>query len=144
MPSKDCPNCGKQSKIIKREIVKYPKYLIIRLILGEFDGKKGFLIKNKDMIELDIKYDCIKNLESFSYKNKKNDNKSMIYKLLNLVNFYYEDNKIKFSCICKSLFNKRSWISFICSSAPAEIKGYANSKLKPYLLFYELSEKRKK
>ena len=141
LPTIECPKCKEESKIIKREILVYPQYLIIRLIEGEFDEKKGFVIKD-EIPDIYINYKKIKSLKVYKYKGTDYINVNCDYNLIGMVNYLYEkETEIRFISICKSVFwpkKNRKWISFSCGSSPCLLEGdYRNSKTHPYLLFYE-------
>jgi hypothetical protein len=75
-----CPKCKKDAKIIKKEILEYPSYLIIRLKRGEYIEKKGF-INNIDINDIKIKYGKIKHINIFhSPLNKEDNNNICFYK----------------------------------------------------------------
>ena len=142
-----CDKCKNDVKIEKREILEYPAYLIIRLNIGEFREKEGFI--NSDELNYNIKYNKIKDLKSFTSKKNKNYNEISNYKysLINSILYSKIDQKIKFHCICKSplgLQNQNVWISFVCNNKPKEIEKYNEyyyDKTKPIILFYKLEKK---
>ena len=116
--SKKCPLCQKDAKIISREILEYPSYLIIRLNRGKFDGEKGF-IDNIDIHDVKIKFDkilYIKNYRSSQIKDKENNN--IKYELISMVNYYNSGETKEFISICRSPLVqniKSAWISFACN-----------------------------
>ena len=142
-----CEKCKNYVKIEKREILEYPSYLIIRLNIGEFREKEGFI--NSDELNYNIKYNKIKDLKSFTSKKNKNYNEISNYKysLINSILYSKIEQKIKFHCICKSplgLQNQNVWISFVCNNKPKEIEKYNeyyNVETKPIILFYKLEQK---
>ncbi len=141
--SEPCPNCKKNAKIVKKEMLEYPPYLLIRLNRGEFEEKKGF-VNNIDIPDININYEIIKYINTFcSNKIKKYNNIMFEYELICLIN-YINIDKIRFSSICKfiSNVNKNIWISFLCNSAPKQLShSYKNDISKPYILFYKLNKK---
>lgn len=147
MPRKqiECSKCGNIAKIIKREILKFPPYLIIRLKLGEFDEKKGFLNK-LDMP--DINFNKIESLKDyFSKKNKTyNSIDNYEYDLISMIYYLKKDEEIKFLSSCKSPFGPiglNTWILFNCDSKPIEFNKENNKNFSscPCLLFYKLTKK---
>lgn len=141
--SEPCPHCKKNAKIVKKEMLEYPPYLLIRLNRGEFEEKKGF-VNNIDIPDININYEIIKYINTFcSNKIKKYNNIMFEYELICLIN-YINIDKIRFSSICKfiSNVNKNIWISFLCNSAPKQLShSYKNDISKPYILFYKLNKK---
>ena len=102
-----CPKCGKNAKILKKEIIHYPSYLIVRLNLGEFKEKEGFI--NKDnMPYYFVNCDKIKELKKYcSNKSLQYNNiGDSIYNLISMIHYtkLEEEGKetaIKFSSFCK-------------------------------------------
>lgn len=142
LQSYNCPKCKIQSPIIKKEILEYPQYLIIRLNEGEFKGDKGFDTKN-DIPEININYKKINYIKIYHSKKTVKNNNKLEYNLICLINYLFEDNnKIRFISICKLLLglNKKRWISFSCGSEPKQLEGdYRNDISHPYILFYQLN-----
>jgi hypothetical protein len=136
-----CPKCKKDAKIIKKEILEYPSYLIIRLKRGEYIEKKGF-INNIDINDIKIKYGKIKHINIFhSPLNKEDNNIKREYELICMVNYMKDTKteKIRFISICKNYTTKKYWISFVCNSRPQKLqKDYENDVSLPYILFYKL------
>lgn len=145
----ECPDCKKDKATIrKKEILEYPSYLIIRLNVGEFDSKKGFINVTSDIQYLSIRYEKINDLKQ--YCSKKIRNYSTIdnyeYDLINMVKYSKNNDIIKFVTFCKSLFgviNKKNWIFFDYGQKPVE-KDYQNKDSFPYILFYKFQKITKK
>ena len=143
-----CPKCGKNAKIVKKEILHYPSYLIVRLNFGEFKEKEGF-IKKDDIQYYYIKYDKIKILKDYcSNKSAQyNDIQNSKYYLNCMIHYTKlqekeneNETKIKFLSICKA-YGSKKWISFICNSTPRILNNYNNNIVQPYILFYKLGDK---
>ena len=139
-----CSKCKNQKKLIKREILEYPPFLIIKLNLGEFKEKEGFI--SNIHTNYDINYDTIKEIKDYySKKNKKyNDINNFEYNLISMIQYSNYERKIKFFSICKSFFgpiNNKYWISFVSNSKPKGLKTYYNDISQPYILFYKLQKK---
>ena len=136
-----CPKCKKDAKIIKKEILEYPPYLIIRLKRGEYIEKKGF-VNNIDINDINIKYGKIKHINIFhSPLIKEYNNIKREYELICMVNYMKDTKteKIRFISICKNFTTKKYWISFICNTRPQKLKkDYENDVSLPYILFYQL------
>ena len=141
-----CPKCNKKIKINKREILKYPQYLIIRLDRGEFKEKKGFInninIKfNNSNISLIC--DILKNIKRYYSNHAKKYNCE--YHLISRINYEDTNESIKFNSSCKSPNNE--WILFDFISPPKKelnttkksikSEGKDNNNSQPYILFYE-------
>ena len=141
-----CPKCNKKIKINKREILKYPQYLIIRLDRGEFKEKKGFInninIKfNNSNISLIC--DILKNIKRYYSNHAKKYNCE--YHLISRINYEDINESIKFNSSCKSPNNE--WILFDFISPPKKelnttkksikSEGKDNNNSQPYILFYE-------
>ena len=45
-----CPFCKNKVEISKRKILEYPSYLIIRLKIGNYEEKKGFVNMNDKIV----------------------------------------------------------------------------------------------
>ena len=142
-----CPKCGKNAKIVKKEILHYPSYLIVRLNFGEFKEKEGF-IKKDDIQYYNINYEKIKILKDYC-SNKSvqyNDIQNSIYNLECMIHYTKivekenEKEKIIFLSFCKA-YASNKWISFICNSQPRILNHYQNSIVQPYILFYKLKVK---
>ena len=134
-----CSKCNKNKKIIKREILEYPPFLIIKLNIGEFKEKEGF-INNIDT-NLEINYDKIKEIKNYySNQNKQYNNiHNYEYDLISMIQYSKIEEKIIFFSICKSFFgpiNNKYWISFVSNSKPKGLKTYHNDISQPYILFY--------
>ena len=139
-----CSNCKKQKKLIERKILEYPLFLMIKLKIGEYKEKEGFI--NGLNTNLEIVYDKINIIKNYlSNKNKKyNDINNYEYNLISMVQYSKIEEKIKFFSICKSLFgplNNKYWISFVSNSKPKGLKTYYNDISQPYILFYKLQKK---
>ena len=140
-----CPNCQENSKIINKEILVYPPYLIIRLNRGKFEEKKGF-IENIDIDGININYKKIKYLKIFHSQlmKKKYNNIKFEYDLIAMVN-YVKADKIKFISICKNMKTQKDWISFVCGARPKKLnEKFDNNVSLPYILFYKYKEKKDK
>ena len=140
-----CHKCVNKVKIIKKEILEYPHYLIIRLKIGEFVEKKGFV--NLIDTNVEVNYDRINKIKNFySNKNKRYDNiDNYEYNLISMVEYSNIKGEVVFISFCKNpLDNQKSWISFICDSKPKIIQNYENDIATPYILFYKFQEKAKK
>ena len=135
-----CPNCGIKAKMIKKEILEYPQYLIIRLNQGKFDAKKGF-IENIEIPIQDIKYEKITEISNNSGKNI-----NFEYNLIGMINYCNKDEKIYFLSIFKSpiIQFKDVWILFLCDAKPEQlVQSYENEYSKPYILFYKIQKIKK-
>ena len=140
LQSYNCPNCKTESKIIKKEILEYPQYLIIRLKEGKFEGDEGFKIQD-DIPNIKIFYKKIKYMRVYQSNKIESYKRNIQYNLISMINYLFYENQIRFISICKLIyeFEKKSWISFSCGSPPEELKGgYGNSRSYPYILFYQL------
>ena len=134
----DCPKCGNKAEMIKKEILEYPEYLIIKLDQGKFE-KDGF--KDSFEISIDIDYKEINKISNNSGKNI-----NFEYKLISMIKYCYSREKLYFISICKSpiSFIKNVWISFLCGSDAKELlQDYKNDYSKPYILFYKLEQIKK-
>ena len=144
---KKCTKCGNYAKIMKKEILEFPLYLIIRLDLGSFDEKIGFKSIDLDSLsKIYINYYKISNLSEYcSNKNRRYTNINKYeYDLINMIKYQNVDNKISFLSICQSpfgLINQNSWISFECDKSPINVKTYLKEYSLPCILFYKLQEK---
>ena len=139
LESYDCPKCKTESKIIKKEILEYPQYLIIRLNEGEFKGDKGFDIKD-DIPDININIKKIKYMKIYHSKkyNNNNNNNKLEYNLISIINYLFDDKIFISICKLKQMFNKMRWVSFMCNSNPKELSGdFRNSVSHPYILFYK-------
>ena len=135
-----CPKCGNKAKIIKKEIIHYPDYLIIRLNIGEFKEKEGF-VKNVDIPKYQIKYDKIKKLKDYC-SNKSiqyNNIHNYVYNLICMIQYTKIEEKITFLSFCKPFSEAYSeWISFVCNTKPRFYNNYHYEYAEPYILFYKL------
>ena len=130
----NCPKCGKKSKIIKREIIKFPSYLIIRLNRGIFMGKKGFIY---DYEPTPINHGKIKDIST--YASDKIKKKDLRYNLISKIDYENNNDSIQFKSMCKSPFQNK-WISFYFNSPPKLNDSIIKESSKPYILFYELQK----
>ena len=150
-----CRKCNEEIKISKREILKYPQYLIIRLNRGIFEEKKGFITKpnNKTKIE-PLGCENIKNIKKYYSNQAKKYNCE--YQLISRIDYEYTNGSIKFKSFCKPPIDssaphsssKNEWILFDCNSPPKKelnaskesikTEGQKNNNSEPYILFYEL------
>lgn len=135
-----CPKCKKKARIVKRDFIKYPPYLIIRLDRGKYETIKEW---NKP-----INFEKIEDLKNYYFLKEYED--QCEYKLISKI-ILENSNEIKYKSICKSPFEfnkKEQWISFDCGISP---KKYKNIKLKKKedfdedeissILFYQLDKK---
>ena len=154
----NCPKCNKKIKISKREILKYPQYLIIRLARGKFEEKKGFI--NNKFTKINNKivpFECEtikKNIKRYYSNQTKKYNCE--YNLISRINYEDENGSIKFKSFCKSPISsssstsstKNEWISFDFDSPPKKELNTSkksnkskdqkdNNNSEPYILFYE-------
>mgnify|MGYP002624805756 CR=1 FL=1 len=145
-----CPNCKKEAEIIKREILEYPAYLIIRLKIGDYKEKEGFV--NINIIpNLKVKFNEIKKMETYlanSLQTNKNNN-NYEYELQSMVCYLKNNNKIEFISICQNIIeNDKTWISFMCNNQIHKIymnyekllEGLFKENTEPYILFYKLKK----
>ena len=134
----DCPKCGNKAEMIKKEILEYPEYLIIKLDQGKLE-KNRF----KDSFEISIDIDYAKIIE---ISNNSGKNINFEYKLISMIKYCYYGEKLYFVSICKSPISliKNVWISFLCDSDAKELlQDYKNDYSKPYILFYKLEKIKK-
>ena len=140
-----CPKCGNKAKMIKRKIIHYPNYLIIRLNIGEYKEKEGF-VKKGDIPIYQIKYDKIKKIKDYC-SNKSiqyNNIHNSVYDLICMIQYAKIENKITFLSFCKPFSGTHSkWISFVCNSKPRNFNNYYSDLAEPYILFYKLQNKLK-
>ena len=149
----ECPSCKNKVEIINRKILEYPSYLIIRLKIGDYEEKKGFVNMNETIPSFEIKLKEIKNMEIYisdSLKKNKTNNKYE-YELLSMICYLKDlkdNNKIKFISTCKNILdNIGTWIYFMCNNKAKIFKNYkklidylTENKAQPYILFYELKK----
>jgi len=150
----ECPSCKNQVEISKRKILEYPSYLIIRLKIGDFEEKKGFVNMNDKIPSYNIKLKEITDMEIYisdSLKKNKANNKYE-YELLSMICYLKDskdNNKIKFISICNNIVdNDEAWIYFMCNNTTHTIyKNYEKlierltlKKEQPYILFYKLKK----
>jgi hypothetical protein len=148
----ECPSCKKKIEITKRKIIAYPSYLIIRLKIGDYEEKKGFVNMNQKVSNLSIKFKEIKNMEVYisdSLKKNKTNNKYELLSMICYLKDLKDNNKIKFISICKNIIdNDEAWIYFMCNNENHKIyknyeeliKSISNNDTLPYILFYELKK----
>ena len=147
LQSYDCPKCKTESKIINKEILEYPEYLIIRLKEGEFEGNKGFKIED-DIPDISLHYKKIKYMRVYHSKKIESYNKNKLeYNLISMIHYLFEEKdknkEIRFISICKLVleFGKNRWVSFSCGSEPQQLEhDYKNNRTFPYILVYQLNK----
>ena len=150
----ECPSCKKKVEIIKRKILEYPSYLIIRLKIGDYKEKEGFVNMNEQISSRILKFKEINDMEIYisdSLKKDKTNNKYE-YELLSIICYLKDstdNNKIKFISICKNIIdNDETWIYFMCNNENHIIfKDYdelqenlSKDNAHPYILFYKLNK----
>jgi ubiquitin C-terminal hydrolase len=74
-----CSSCKNKSEISKRKILEYPSYLIIRLKIGDFVEKEGFVNMNEEISSLMIKFKEIKNMEYYASDSIKMNKANILY-----------------------------------------------------------------
>ena len=147
---KYCEKCKKFAKIYKKEILRFPPFLIIRLNRGKFEEKKGFINDNDNDNELPIDYSKIEYITSYYYN--KNSELNLQYELISHIDYEKTEESVKFKSICKSPFDsnskKEKWISFDINSQPkneisskkSKKEGVRKDKSIPCILFYQIKK----
>jgi len=147
----ECPSCKNKVEISKRKILEYPSYLIIRLKIGDYEEKKGFINMDEQISSLNIKLKEIENMEVYisdSLKINKKNNKYE-YELLSMICYLKDNNKIKFISISENILNNdKTWIYFECNNKTHKIykdydtltKNLKEKNAMPYILFYKLKK----